>query len=230
MSRLARLTLGAGFVCLFASRAFAQFPPPTKQLYACVVIDNTQTSAKLVRLVTAAEPCKASETKIQWSVAGPRGPAGPTGPVGPIGPQGVPGAAGANGANGTNGAGGATGATGPAGTQGPTGATGAVGPTGAEGGDLGALFGAGVGYPVVRGKGGECTLGQVILTAGAVAVGIPANGQLLAISQNEALFSLFGTIYGGDGMTNFALPDLRPMAPNGTIYTICDEGIYPSRQ
>lgn len=36
-----------------------------------------------------------------------------------------------------------------------------------------------------------------------------ANGQLLAISQHSALFSLYGTIYGGDGRTTFALPDLR---------------------
>lgn len=36
-----------------------------------------------------------------------------------------------------------------------------------------------------------------------------ANGALLAISQNTALFSLIGTIYGGDGRTTFALPDLR---------------------
>lgn len=35
------------------------------------------------------------------------------------------------------------------------------------------------------------------------------NGQLLAISQNTALFSLLGTTYGGDGRTTFALPDLR---------------------
>lgn len=35
------------------------------------------------------------------------------------------------------------------------------------------------------------------------------DGQLLAISQNTALFSLIGTIYGGDGRTTFALPDLR---------------------
>jgi microcystin-dependent protein len=34
-------------------------------------------------------------------------------------------------------------------------------------------------------------------------------GQLLAISQNSALFSLLGTIYGGDGKTTFALPDMR---------------------
>lgn len=39
------------------------------------------------------------------------------------------------------------------------------------------------------------------------------DGQLMAISQNDALFSLFGTIYGGDGRTTFALPDLRGRAP-----------------
>lgn len=39
------------------------------------------------------------------------------------------------------------------------------------------------------------------------------NGQLLAINQNQALFSLLGTTYGGNGQTNFALPDLRGRAP-----------------
>lgn len=39
------------------------------------------------------------------------------------------------------------------------------------------------------------------------------DGQLLAISQNTALFSLLGTIYGGDGRTTFALPDLRGRTP-----------------
>jgi len=39
------------------------------------------------------------------------------------------------------------------------------------------------------------------------------DGQLLAISQNEALFSLLGTIYGGDGRTSFGLPDLRGRIP-----------------
>ena len=39
------------------------------------------------------------------------------------------------------------------------------------------------------------------------------DGQLLPISQNTALFSLLGTIYGGDGRTTFALPDLRGRAP-----------------
>ena len=40
-----------------------------------------------------------------------------------------------------------------------------------------------------------------------------ADGQLLAISGNDALFSLYGTIYGGDGRTTFALPDLRGRIP-----------------
>jgi microcystin-dependent protein len=39
------------------------------------------------------------------------------------------------------------------------------------------------------------------------------NGQLLAINTNQALFSLLGTTYGGNGTTNFALPDLRGRAP-----------------
>jgi microcystin-dependent protein len=39
------------------------------------------------------------------------------------------------------------------------------------------------------------------------------NGQLLAIQQNQALFSLLGTTYGGNGVSTFALPDLRTMVP-----------------
>jgi microcystin-dependent protein len=46
-----------------------------------------------------------------------------------------------------------------------------------------------------------------------------ANGQLLPINQQQALFSLLGTQYGGDGRTNFALPNLQGRSPlhfNGT--------------
>jgi|SRR6266508_4367542 len=47
------------------------------------------------------------------------------------------------------------------------------------------------------------------------------NGQLMPINQNQALFSLLGTTYGGNGQTTFALPDLRGRAPfhmgNGMI-------------
>src|SRR5205085_1058213 len=39
------------------------------------------------------------------------------------------------------------------------------------------------------------------------------NGQLMPINQNQALFSLLGTTYGGDGRVNFGLPDLRGRVP-----------------
>ncbi len=42
------------------------------------------------------------------------------------------------------------------------------------------------------------------------------NGQLLAIAQNQALFSLLGTTYGGNGVTTFALPNLMGRIPVGT--------------
>jgi microcystin-dependent protein len=42
------------------------------------------------------------------------------------------------------------------------------------------------------------------------------DGQLIPISQNTALFSLLGTMYGGDGRSTFALPDLRGRLPMGT--------------
>jgi len=41
------------------------------------------------------------------------------------------------------------------------------------------------------------------------------SGQLLPINQNQALFSLLGTTYGGNGQTTFALPDLRGRVPMG---------------
>lgn len=61
----------------------------------------------------------------------------------------------------------------------------------------------------------EPTIGEIRLFAGNFAPRSWAfcNGQLLAIAQNSALFSILGTIYGGDGRTTFALPDLRGRAP-----------------
>lgn len=44
---------------------------------------------------------------------------------------------------------------------------------------------------------------------------VNADGRLLSISQNSALFSLLGTQFGGDGINNFALPDLRSRVPVG---------------
>lgn len=58
------------------------------------------------------------------------------------------------------------------------------------------------------------------------------NGQLLTITQNQALFSLLGIKYGGDAKTNFNLPDLRGRVPlaygrspiSGTVYQIANTG------
>ncbi len=60
-------------------------------------------------------------------------------------------------------------------------------------------------------------IGTIILFAGNfVPKGWAAcNGQLLAIQQNAALFSILGTTYGGNGTTTFALPDLRGRVPVG---------------
>ncbi len=60
------------------------------------------------------------------------------------------------------------------------------------------------------------------------------NGQLMAINQNQALFSLLGTTYGGDGVTTFALPTIKPtftISPGSPPLTICmaTQGIFPSR-
>ena len=58
-------------------------------------------------------------------------------------------------------------------------------------------------------------LGQILLFAGNFAPRGWAlcEGQILPINQNQALFSIFGTTYGGDGRTSFALPDLRGRSP-----------------
>jgi microcystin-dependent protein len=52
------------------------------------------------------------------------------------------------------------------------------------------------------------------------------NGQLLPINQNQALFSLLGTTFGGDGRVNFALPDLRSRTPihAGGGHTLGEKG------
>ena len=56
------------------------------------------------------------------------------------------------------------------------------------------------------------------------------NGQLLPINQNQGLFSLLGTTFGGDGRVNFALPDLRARAPIhvGSGHTLGERGGEPA--
>jgi len=60
----------------------------------------------------------------------------------------------------------------------------------------------------------------------------PLNGQLLPISQNQALFSLLGTRYGGDGQTTFALPVGKPaysLTGEPLLQCIALQGIFPSQ-
>lgn len=61
----------------------------------------------------------------------------------------------------------------------------------------------------------EPFIGQIIMFGGNFAIRGYAfcSGQLLAIAQNTALFSILGTTYGGNGQTTFALPDLRGRVP-----------------
>ena len=169
-------------------------------------------------------------------VPGPAGPAGAAGPPGPVGPAGVSGPAGMQGLTGLTGPAGPAGSQGPAGPPGPAGAAGPpgpVGPAGPSGGSGGtSLFGT----DTSRARAGlpssirQCFLGEIMLSAGAVTLGVPAAGQLLQVSQNTGLFSLLGTQYGGDGLTTFALPDLRAVAPNNLTYSICTIGIFPTPQ
>jgi len=60
------------------------------------------------------------------------------------------------------------------------------------------------------------------------------DGATLDIASHTALFSILGTQYGGDGRTNFQLPNLAPVTESDggatpIRYIICTQGLYPSR-
>jgi len=88
------------------------------------------------------------------------------------------------------------------------------------------------------GNGSQPYVGQVVLFPYNFApVGwMFCNGQVLPISENDTLFNLIGTIYGGDGQSNFNLPDLRGRTPihmgsnpsTGSNYQIGQSGGVPS--
>ena len=78
----------------------------------------------------------------------------------------------------------------------------------------------------------EFFIGQIMMTGFNFAPKYWAlcNGQLLPIQQNAALFSLLGTQYGGNGTTNFALPDLRSRTPIGYASSVDPSWQPPSVQ
>jgi hypothetical protein len=142
------------------------------------------------------------------------------GPAGPAGPQGLPGATG---------------------SQGPTGPTGPQGPQGVQGPaasipqvltDFSTVLGTSihlipVGFKIPQ----TCNIGDIILSVNGYRSpgnAIPADGSLLPIQNNTALFTLIGTKFGGDGTTTFGVPNLTKAAPNGMAYSICLNGIFPS--
>lgn len=148
---------------------------------------------------------------------GPQGEQGKLGPLGPPGPQGVQGKLGPQGEQGK------------LGPQGEQGKLGPEGPVGGSGDNVIytppantnmqpyltincsiALQGTFPSRNSTNPYVGEISLYGFNFPPRGWAL---CNGQLLAVSQNSALFSLLGTTYGGDGRTTFGLPDLRGRAP-----------------
>jgi hypothetical protein len=72
-----------------------------------------------------------------------------------------------------------------------------------------------------------CALGAVQLFAGPMPTSfLPADGRLLLISENAALFTGLSTTFGGDGRTTFALPNLKAVTPNNLAYGVCVYGAF----
>jgi len=235
MSKLRCFALLSAMLLAGAAAASA-----TTVIHACY---NKTSGA--VRIIVPPKTCLSTELAVSWNVTGPRGPVGPVGPVGPQGATGAQGPVGPKGATGATGPIGPQGPHGPVGPQGPQGPVGPQGPQGPAGDPVnlpanlatlsnalstnGGVSATGVGtfqYALTD----SCYLGDIRLSVNGYQGGVmPADGRLLKISSNTALFSLLGTNFGGDGMTTFALPDLRPFTPQGLQYSICVEGIFPSR-
>ncbi|MGD1716947.1 tail fiber protein, partial [Dapis sp. BLCC M172] len=158
---------------------------------------------------------------------GATGAPGPAGPIGPVGATGAPGPVGPIGPIGPAGPVGATGAIGPVGPAGPVGATGAIGPVGPAGpvGATGPAGPAGPGIPtfpigyIIAGDNAPADFltGEIVLWPG---LSVPPGffsleGQVLPIAGNGQLFGIVGTQFGGDGVNNFALPNLVNISPVG---------------
>lgn len=96
-------------------------------------------------------------------------------------------------------------------------------------------------FPRFDGGVTEMLRGEILLLPynGVLEGTLPCDGSLYSISQYPALFSLIGTNFGGDGYSNFRVPDLRTAVPDQESadgrstrlgYFIVAEGLYPSRE
>ncbi len=183
-------------------------PPPTV-LHACYVPGAGivyRVAGPGEQVAGLPDGCKSAQhVPFSWNETGPEGPQGPPGPPGPAGTIQCrePGASGKLGSNGAG---------------------------GARFQQMRAVATLATARAATMGL--DPFLGEVML--------VPYNfaprgwtfaaGQVMAISQNTALFSLLGTTYGGNGTTTFALPDLSGLEPVcGMHWVIALEGVYPSR-
>ena len=220
MRRPTKILLGAAALAAIgvtAGIALAAIPGADGTIQGCYKKGNGQ-----LRVVESSANCHRSEVAISWSEKGQKGDPGAAG---------APGSPGTSGTSGVNGKDGLPGKDGVDGKDGPPGLQGPPGPSGADpiADAFVNKFGTNTGNATAA-NGGTCTLGEILLSASPIrtAGGVPANGQLLPINQNTALFALIGTTYGGNGTTTFALPDLRPVTPNNMTYSICTVGIFPA--
>lgn len=237
-----------------ASACLAAAVAPTAHaantIYACAA----KISGNL-RVVSGPGLCTANEVAVSWNITGPegpkgaQGPQGPQGPKGAQGPQGPKGSQGAQGPQGSQGPEGPKGAQGPEGPKGPQGAQGPQGPKGPQGpqglpgtselpqnlANLSAQLSpdgvAVLGATYFHSDScANLNIGDIILSVNGYGTGaMPADGRILPINGNTAIFSLVGTTFGGDGTTDFALPDLRAFAPKGLQFSICVTGNFPSK-
>jgi hypothetical protein len=234
-----------------ATSATAQAAPAAEPQYACYVAGT----GSIYRIRTADTPSACSSALhvefVLNAAAGPAGLPGPQGEPGEAGSSGLPGTPGQPGKDGircwdlnenglpdhdedVNGDGvwNVLDCVGPAGTAGADGAMGARGPRG-EPGMFPGLYcpdQANRNFTTGENSGGKPFLGEILLLSfpRAPKGWAPAAGQLLLINQNQALFALFGTQFGGNGTTTFALPDLRGYAPACMLYVVALQGIFPS--
>jgi hypothetical protein len=238
------IATAAMFLLLVSTATIAATPPPATPtvIIACYNVQNGRArivpstsdcgdneSFVIWNIKGPAGPQGPQGSRGPIGATGPAGPAGATGPAGLAGPAGATGPAGPAGATGPAGLAGPAGATGPAGLAGPAGATGPAGPAGPPGtippnltslsNDLSTDGLSFTGAETFQGAAcNNLNIGDVVLSVNGYGAGgaLPADGRILPIAGYTAIFSLVGITFGGDGVTNFALPDLRPFAPKRT--------------
>ncbi len=255
--RLPRHSTVAAYLALFVALGGSAYAmtssTPTGVLRACV---SNQTGA--MRLVREGS-CKPSEHMVRWNIAGPAGPAGAAGAQGSQGPQGVQGPTGPTGtveasnsytkaesdsrylpiegtAADSSDLGGVA-ASGYLTSTGTAANSSELGGSPASAFEPAGNFGnSSLSFGQGNDTGATCTIGEVVLDAGVVYANnwLPADGRVIPIAGNTALFSLVGITYGGNGTTNFGLPNLSYLDPhsqgNGSAapqYIICVSGTFP---